>query len=143
MASSSFWAYGSKFQIGNGGSPETFADVAEIIDITPPNMERDDIDVTNQQSTDGWKEFLPGWRDGGEVSFDCNWLPNDSTQDEISGLVKSFNTDTRQNFRVVLPGSVATLAFSGFVKGVEPDLPLEEQGQISFTVKVSGKVTFS
>lgn len=140
--SNSFWVYGSKIQLGNGATPtEAFADIAEVMDITPPPLERDDIEVTNQQSVDGWREYIPGWRDGGEVEFNCNWLPTNATQDEVTGMLETFNDDDLHNWRIVLPDGVKTISFAGFLTGFEPDLPLEEQGQLSITIKVSGKVT--
>jgi predicted secreted protein len=141
MTSAAFWAYGSKMQYGNGAGPEVFADIAEVLDINPPAMERDDIEVTNQQSTGGWREFIPGWRDGGEVEFNCNWLPTNSTQDEATGILESFNDNVLHNWKIVLPDGTSTISFAGFLTGFEPDLPLEEQGQLSITIKVSGAVT--
>jgi hypothetical protein len=34
-----------------------------------------------------------------------------------------------------------TISFSGFLTAFEPDLPIEEQAQLSGTIKVSGKPT--
>jgi len=141
--SDAFWVYGSKLQLGNGASPEVFADVAEVQDITPPPLSRDSIDVTNQSSPNGWREKIPGFRDGGEVKFKCNWLPQNATQDEATGLLSSFGDDDVHNWKIVLPDTVTTIAFAGFVSGFEPDLPMEEQGQLSVTITVSGEVVIS
>ena len=141
--SSAFWAYGSKIKLGDGGTPEVFAEIAEVMDITPPAMSRDAIEVTNQQSADGWRENIPGWRDGDEVSFNCNWLPDDTTHDETTGMLSTFNDDDLHNWQILLPDAVTTVSFCGFLTNFEPDLPFEEQGQLSITVKVSGKVTIA
>ena len=47
----------------------TFAAVAEIPSISGPNMTRDTIDVTDLDSTGGYREFIAGFRDGGG----CKW----------------------------------------------------------------------
>jgi predicted secreted protein len=143
MTSAAFWAYGSKLQLGDGGSPEAFSDIAEIIELNAPQMSRDEIDVTSHQSSDGYREFIAGLRDAGEVNCMANWLPTNATHSYTTGLHASFNTNTNKNWRIVLPSTLITIAFTGFVTAFEPDLPLEEQGQLSFTIKVSGKPTVS
>jgi len=141
--SSAFWAYGAKIKLGDGAGSETFAEIAEVIDITPPAMSRDAIQVTNQQSTSGWHEKIPGWRDGSEVTFNCNWLPTDTTHDNVTGMLETFNDDVLHNWQILLPDGVTLISFAGFLTGFEPDLPLEEQGQLSLTLTVSGVVTIA
>ena len=141
MTSSAIWAYGSKLQIGDGAVSEAFADVAEILELTPPSMSRDDIDVTSHNSSDGYREFIAGMRDGGEVSFKANWLPTNATHDNTTGLLESFNDNASHNWKIILPSSLITISFVGFLTAFEPDLPLEEQAQLSGTIKVSGKPT--
>jgi len=139
MASSAFWAYGSTLQIGDGATPEVFTSIAEITELTPPSMERDDIDVSSNSSSDGYREFIPGMRDGGEVEMTANWLPTNATQDAVTGVLSTFNDNLLHNYKIVLPNSLATIAFSGFVTAFEMELPLEEQGKLTCTIKVSGK----
>lgn len=143
MTSSAFWAYGSALQLGDGGSPEVFTSIAEIINLTPPQMSRDEIDVTSNSSSDGYREFISGLRDGGEVEVEANWLPTNATQDGSTGVLETFNDNVNHNWKIILPGSIATIAFSGFVTAFEPDLQLEEQGKLNLTIKVSGKPTVS
>lgn len=143
MTSAAIWAYGSLLQLGDGAVSEAFTSVAEITELTPPQMSRDDIDVTSHQSSDGYREFISGLRDGGEVSFKANWLPTNSTHDGTTGLLETFNDNVNHNWKVILPNTLITIAFSGFLTAFEPDLPLEEQAQLSGTIKVSGKPTVS
>src|SRR5512139_1338814 len=141
--SSAIWAYGSKLQIGDGAVSESFSDVAEITELTPPAMSRDAIDVTSHSSSDGYREFIAGLRDGGEVSFKANWLPTNTTQDGTTGLLESFNDNDVHNWKIILPSSLITITFAGFLTAFEPDLPLEEQAQLSGTIKVTRKPTVS
>mgnify|MGYP001193032900 FL=1 len=141
--SNAIWAYGSLMQIGDGAVSEAFTTVAEITELTPPAMSRDDIDVSNNSSDNGYREFIPGWRDGGEVACKANWLPTNSTQSYTgtSGLHAQFNDNVKHNYKIILPSTLITISFSGFLTAFEPDLPLEEQAQLSFTIKISGKPT--
>ena len=139
MTSSAFWAYGSLLQISDDSG--NYSTIGEVTELTPPQMSRDDIDVTSNSSSDGYREFIGGLRDGGEVTFKCNWLPTNSTQDGTTGLLESFNDNINHNWKLILPNTLITITFVGFLTGFEPDLPLEEQGTLSGTIKVSGKPT--
>jgi predicted secreted protein len=145
--SNAWWAYGSEFKIGDDGTSETFTAVAEVIDISGPSMTRDAIDVTNQDSTSGWREFVPGMRDGGEVSITANWIPVNATHDGTSGILSKFTDDVLHNFQIITAddGSSGSMDidFAGLVTNFNPTLPLTEQGQLDFTIKISGAVTIA
>ncbi len=142
MTSSAFWAYGSTLQLGDGATPEVFTSIAEIVELTPPQMSRDEIDVTSHSSSDGYREFIGGLRDGGEVPFKANWLPSNATHDGTTGVLAQFNSNSNKNWKIVLPNDTGIdIRFVGFVKEFNPDLPIEEQGQLEGTIKVSGKPT--
>jgi len=141
--SEAFWAYGSVIQLSDSGSAGNFASIAEVKDITPPEQSRDSIKVTSGASPSGRHEYIPGFRDGGEVSFICNWLPNDSTQDEFTGLLSTFNDDDLHWWKIVATDAIITLLFEGFLTGFAPKLPLEAQGELELKLKVSGDITVS
>ena len=136
MTSSAIWAYGSILQIGDGAVSEAFTAVAELTELIPPQRSRDEIDVTSHQSPDGYREFIPGLRDGGEVAWKANWLPTNATHED---LLSQFDDNEVHNWRIYIPSVGKTLPFSGFLTAYEPDLPLEEQAQLGGTIKVSGK----
>jgi predicted secreted protein len=142
MTTSGFWSYGSALQLGDGGTPETFATIAEVKDITPPQLERDSIEMTSQDSSDGYREFIPGWRDGTELTFECNWLPSNTTHDKTTGMLADFNDNVNHNWKLILPDSVLTITFAGHITAFNGDLPLEEGANLSITVKISGKPVF-
>lgn len=142
MASNAWWAYGSELQIGT-------TKVGEIIDIDGPGMSKDAIEVTASDGTagDGYREFLPGWRDGGEVTISANWVPADSTHDGTTGLLSVFEGDDLQAFKIETPagsdGSDGTvvISFNGIVTDFSVSMPLEEQSQLDCTIKLTGAVT--
>lgn len=141
------WAYGSKLQLGDGATPtEVFTSIAEITEMNIFALERDEIDVTSYGSANGFREFIPGMRDGGSVEITANWLAGNATQNFTVGLGKQFNDDVLHNFKIVTAGgigSVATVAVSGFVTKYEVSAGLEEQYVLSCTIKISGKPTVS
>jgi len=142
MTSSAFWPFGTQLKLGDGATSESFTAIAEVKDITPPQMSKDSIEVTSQDSSNGWREFIPGWKDAGEVSFEGNWLPTNATHDGATGVLSVFEDDDNHNWQIVLPTAIGlTIAFTGHVTNFEPDLPLEDAGAISITIKVSGAIS--
>lgn len=140
MASNAWWAYGSEFQIGT-------TKVAEIIDIDGPSMSKDAIEVTASDGTagTGWREFVPGWRDGGEVSITANWIPVDSTHGDTTGLLSIFEGDALQAFKIKTAddgsSGTITLSFNGVVTSFSTSLPLEDKAGLNCTIKISGAVS--
>src|SRR6266567_3427774 len=104
---------GTQLQMGNNdadplASPavvETFTDVGEITSLGKSGAKADTPDVTNMQSPDGFREFISGLREAGEVSCTVNYVHGDTTQAAVEGL---FNDGERRNWRIQVPPS-ATL----------------------------------
>ncbi len=143
MTSSAFWAFGSILQLGDGAVSEVFANVAEITELSFLQMSKDSIETTNHNSPSAFRERIPGMKDAGQIDVKANWLPTNSTQNGTTGILASFNDDLNHNWKIITPGSLATATFSGHVSDWKADLPLEEQGQLSFTIQLSGKPVVS
>jgi len=143
MTSSAFWGFGALLQYGNGATPEVFTSIAEATAIKPPALSRDSMEMTNHSSTNAWREFLPGLRDGGEVTYEGNWLPTNATQNGTTGVLESFNDNENHNWKFVLPGSILTISFTGHVTAFEGESPMDNVGKLSLTIKISGEVTFA
>lgn len=130
-------AFGTTFGIGDGGDPETFEPVAQVTSISGPGIERETLDVSAHDSPDGWREFVGGLKDPGEVSIDINYDP--SIHDT---LLADLSVDVATNYELVFPDS-STWSFSGFLSGFEPEAPHDAKLAASLTFKVTGQPTFS
>ena len=143
--SNAWWAYGSELKIGNDGTAETFTKVAEIQDIDGPSMTRETIEVTSQDSANGWREFIPGMRDGGEVGISAYWIPAGATHDGSAGVLSKFLDDDLHNWQIVTAGDGSSgsmdIEFAAIVTDFNISLPMEEQAQVEFTLKISGAVS--
>lgn len=64
----------------------TFAGMGsvEIVDIDYGGATAETVDVTHQKSSSLFREFLPGLKDGGEITLTCNFDP-DTTNMNILG----------------------------------------------------------
>lgn len=143
--SDAFWAFGSLLKLGDDGTTETFTTIAELTDINGPSRSKDTIDVTSHDSVDGFREFLAGLKDNGEVGMSGNWVPGDATQDETTGILAAFEDDELHNFELAVPNDDTgiTLSFAAIVMDHNVSLPMAEQGQFEATIKISGKISIA
>lgn len=137
MSSSALAAYGTLLKKGAGTSPETYTTVAEVTNLSGPSLKMDTLEVTHHGSADGYKDFVGGLIDGGEIKVEANFLPGDSSH---SGLITDMNARTLRAWQIVFPTSPAkTFSFSGLVQSLEPAAPVDGKLALSLTIKVSGK----
>lgn len=130
--------YGVLFKIGNGATPEVFTTVAEVTNITPPGMSRDSVDASHEQSPNAWREFIPGMKDGGEVSFDINFVPGGSTT-----LLLLAEMDAAPGNKQIVWPTGEIMSFVSFETGFEPDTPIDDKMVATVTYKVSGQPTLA
>lgn len=138
-------SFGTYLKIGDGATSETFATIAEVLDIKGPSMSLETEDVTSHDSTDGWVERIGTLLDGGEISFEMNWLPANVTQSyTTSGLLLDMTARTKRNFQLVVPAaSSLTWTIPALVTKFEPDLKVKGVQRASITLQVSGKPTLA
>ena len=132
--------YGTVFQRGNGASPEVFSAIGEVVSVAGPGLSRDAVDATHYTSPNGYREFISGMRDGGEVSVSMNL-----TTTNLATLKTDFDADTEVNYKIVetFGSPLKTWAFSGLLTSLEIDRPNEDKVTINATFKISGKPTLT
>lgn len=133
-------AFGTQLQRGDGATPtETFTAIANVTDITPPGLERETLDVTSHGSPDGWREFIGGLKDGGEVEIELNYDPREHDADFKADLEDS----EPRNYKVVWPGTLGEWSFKAVLTNFETSAPHDDKLSASATFKVSGKPTIT
>lgn len=123
----------------------TYTAIAQIRDISGPSLSADTIEVTHRDGG-GWKEFIAGLRDGGEVTFDLIFDPDLTTHSPSAagGMITLLMAGTKNGFKVEFADSTATVAtFDAIVTAFEPTMPLNDAQAADVTIKVSGAVTWS
>jgi len=139
---SAVFAHGTLLKLGDGGGPETFATIAEVRGISGPSLAADAIEATNHDSEEAWREFIGGLKDGGEVSFDINFIPDEGTHDASTGLASKVGY--KDNYQLVFPTSPAvTWSFPAVLTGFEPTAPIDDVLTAAITLKVAGKPTLA
>ena len=118
-------------------SGTAWVNIAEINSISGPNMSRDTIDVTSLDSTGGYREFIPGFRDGGTVQLAMNFI-----RASYDTMQTDFESDDTHNYEIVLPDDENTsVEFTGIVTELPLEIPPDNKITMSVSIKVSGEVT--
>lgn len=131
--------YLTKVEIREGDSPAAYFELAEVIAVTPPNQQVDDVEVTHMQSPDRTREYIPGLNEPGEASIEMNWIAGSATDEFLIGLRLSGD---RRDVRITWP-NLTTWTFLGHVKGYEPVTPIDDRQTVTATLKVDGANTYS
>lgn len=126
---------------------DDFISIMGIKSISGPNISRDTHDTTDMMSPLGWREFIGGLVDAGEISFDANWLPRDPTQgQDTGGLMAEFDKSScasRGRWRIVAPECEGEadvyLQMSGILTGQNIEIPMDDLMAFTGTIKVSGR----
>lgn len=115
--------------------------VGDLRSISSPSMTQEELDVTTLDSDGGYREFIGGFKDPGEVSLTGFFVPEDEGQAE---LYRVFDAGEQAEFEIEFPPSMETnWQFSGIVTAYNTPIDLEEAVGFEVTIRVSGKPTLT
>ena len=117
------------------GNQLTVGRLTSVGEISP---EAEEVDVTTLESTGGYREYIQGFRDSGEVEIEGFHDAGDAGQKAMRTAFASGETGA---FEVAFPDGTSA-AFSGFVKSHTIG-SAEVDGAIGFgaVIRISGPVT--
>jgi len=113
-------------------------DIGYLKDIDGPNVTREVIAFGTHESI--WKTKLAGMADGGQVTFDVALIPGDTTGQKY--FWADLKAGTEQQVIITYPDET-TYTFNALATGFKPAAPVDGELVASFTMEVSGVVTFS
>lgn len=133
MASKAISGVGTLFRRWNGSA---FENISEVNSITGPSKTRDTIDVTSLDSVGGYREHIPGFRDGGQVQLNMNFTR--ATYDKMN---TDYESSALGYYQIVLPDTEhTTFDFAGFVTELPLSISADDKITADVTIKVSGRV---
>lgn len=109
-------AQNTYIETGDGASPETFTELAEVKSIGGPNESQEELDATHLRSTGGYREFVPSFKDGGEIPMVLNFIPGNTTQQALRTEFAT-NPSPTKNRRITFPDGT-TCTFAAWVKSI-------------------------
>jgi hypothetical protein len=150
--STKYAAQNTYLYIGDAGSPtETFFKVAFLQDISLPKVKADTLDVSTQDETDHYHDWLSTMIDSGEATFPIVLDPNDITQNETATVVGTnaggmkylLDQRARRNMRFEFSytSPVTRLRFVAIVTGFAADAKVKGNLAATITIKVVSKTT--
>lgn len=131
--------YGMMVHIMSDTSPAVYEEMMEVITVTPPNQQVDQVEATHSQSPDRTREFIAGLNDPGECSFEMNFVPGSATDTRLLALKSSGVAKTT---KITFPNTV-TWVFLATVTGYEPSTPIDDRMTVTVTMRVSGPTTIT
>lgn len=134
------YGFGSLLKRGDGGSPEVFTTVAEVVNIGEITTKLNVADATHMESDDAHMEKIPTLLESGDISVELNFLPGDTTQ---TALRNDMLNRAKRNFQITISGSAKTLTFAGYVTSHGPAIPHDGKMTLSVTLTPTGKVTLA
>jgi hypothetical protein len=120
-----------------------FTTVAELGDITPPGLTRNEFDATTQEKD--IDAYVLGVLRRGAFTVPVNWLPQDSTHSHSTGVLKLLKDNTVTGWRIRFPaaagGAAVDWIMSGQVQGMVPKAPVDGKLSADITLRFSGLMT--
>ena len=115
---------------------KTIGALTSIGEITPDSEE---LDATTLDSTGGYREFLQGFKDSGEVTLSGYYDKTDLGQQE---LITGYGTGNVKAVAIVFPNSNGGATFNAYVKSFTLGAA-DVDGIVGFgaTLRISGAVT--
>jgi hypothetical protein len=136
--------YESRLAFGNTADYATasaWTEFAQIVELTPPTLESDDIESSNMLTPNQIKRFLPGWADPGEIEVTLEFAAAD-----VQTVYDKFRVPS--SWKVIFndvpepSGSPSYLLANGYIKSVGQEIDREGLVTVPVVIKVSGEVDF-
>lgn len=129
---------GSSLEINIGG---TMTKIPYVMGFTGPNTTQDFEEITNLDSTGGYKEWYATLRDGGTIPFDMVSKANDSAQLYVANAnINGSLEHCRINVALTNP---ASFTFHAFVAKNEYKAETAKVLKQSVELKISGKINIA
>jgi len=115
----------------SGGSYEP---IASIKSIAGPTKTRGTIDTTALDTVGGYRTFIAGFRDGGQVTLNMLF-----ERDGYELMNADFEDEDEVDYKITLPDDDQTsISFSGLVTELPLNIPTDDAVTADVTIKVSG-----
>jgi len=136
-----FELIGGQFQLGDGGSPETFTTISQVKSVDFSGFKANTVDVTSADNTDGIARFVATTQDHGECSIAAIYNPADPTHAALRTAAHAYGST--HNFKLVNPSGFLTYSFAGIITGFDTKISLDKDTELTVKIKISGQLALA
>jgi len=134
--------HGTSLKVSANTQVTTVTTIGNIISISGPNQSRDSIDISTMDSTNKFREFIPGMLDSGEITFELNY---DGTALGTAHALQLLKTNTAQYWHITFPDHTTETSKSdiyclGFITALGHAIPFDDKVTQSVTVKTRSRL---
>src|SRR4051812_18721135 len=115
-------AHGTLVARALAATPTVFANIAEMGDVTPPELMRNEFDATTQEKD--IDSYVLGVLRRGAMTVNLNFLPTDGSHDHLTGLFKAIIDNSVDGYKITMPSSLIWVC-SGQVQHIVPKAPVD------------------
>jgi hypothetical protein len=108
----------------------------QIRNITGPGVSGNDVDTTTMDSSSNYRTFVSGLLDPGEVTFSLVYDPTNTTHTRLTRMMGERLSTTFKVYAGSTSGNGQS--FTGYVKGMSREIPMDDVITADVTIKVSG-----
>jgi hypothetical protein len=115
--------------------------VANIFNLSPPDLTRPDLNVTDHDITDNMQKYVGGIVEGGQLPIEGHLIP---TKDSQMGLAAALHYDEDELWTIEFPTvPVLTMKFMGYVNRFKiGDAPVDGKLTYNAQIKVNSRPIF-
>jgi len=125
-------------KIKSGSETENLT-IADLTNIGRIGIESDEIDTTTLDSPNGFKEFIAGFKDAGEVPISGII----KSEDAMEAMLSLADSQKLEKWEITAPNG-ATWDFDGFVKMFEEgEATVDGVRNFNGTIRISGKPVYT
>ena len=131
--------WSTQFWLDNASGVLT--ELAEILAVTPPNPQVDDVEATHFKSPNRRREYIAGLIEDGEGTFEMNYVPGSATDILIRAAIAD---GVARSYKIAIPdGDAGLWEITGecIVKGYERNIPIDDRMTATLTVRFTGAVS--
>lgn len=142
VATTGFTGIGAALKLGDAASPEAFNVIGNTTSFSI-EQQADQVDATHLQSTSGFREYKQGFK-AATVSFEGHFDPDNTTQNDATGIMAAFQGGTARNFKadfsaadnagVGAPTTDPVCSFSGVMTQLSINV---SEGMVTYTGQIS------